>query len=425
MSTSISQEPTEQSPYCCCTTRNLIDAVKDSRSDTYLRLHDPVQKNFITILEQNSESSGWKFFGDYFVHFLRDVSLYQLERTGVGFDEVCAFAFESAYDYALASPQWLSSAVDAIRPEQQDIELVEQLNLHFSWLRFGHQAIYKGVVDIHAQLRETDPKADEPDGALLLIYYWFRAAIALAANELWNESRTVLRETLNDASRNGWRDARIFSKALRRAPLVARTRPRVEWHSHLLLKLTAARYSAQPIVEEQFVKLFAHLFLLHGVEFEEQIFCTDLELAGWVRDTLQYAARQHRETPDVIANSIQHRPPWLDEIHNPCFVQPYTDLFGENALNCEVIETTQQLIALHRKVRGTRASQNAAESSEAIFRVVEAALWAGWLDKSLRKSPTVSKNAPRKPKAGTRRKTASTDANANPSNGPHLPESQA
>ena len=425
MSTSISQEPTEQSPYCCFTTRNLIDVVKDSRSDTYLRLHDPVQQNFVTILEQNSESSGWKFFGDYFVHFLRDVSLYELKRTGVGFDEVCAFAFESAYDYALASPQWLSAAVDAIRPEQKDIDLAEQLNLLFSWFRFGHQAIYKGVVDIHAQLRERDPEFGEPARALQLIYSWFRAAFALAADESRHETRTKLRETLKDASRNGWRDARIFAKALRRAPLVARTRPRVEWHTHVLLKLTAARYSAQPVVEEQFVKLFAHLFLAHDIEYEQEICATELELAGWVRDTLQYAARQHHETPDVIGHLIQYRPPWLDEIYNPCIVPRYTDLFGENALSCDVINTTLKLIALHAKIRGTKVARDAGEFCEEIFCVVEAALWAGWLDKSLRKPPAASRGGPRKVKGGTRRKTASTDANANPAIGPHLPESQA
>src|SRR4051794_23098924 len=84
-------------------TKEFADALAGKQPHPYLRLHDPVVKALVDTAHGP--------YAERMVHFWREVSLAGMKVDGRGMDECYALLLESAFDLALAEPEWATDVL--------------------------------------------------------------------------------------------------------------------------------------------------------------------------------------------------------------------------------------------------------------------------------------------------------------------------
>lgn len=365
----------EIEPHRQFVTREFADLVSGKNPRAYFRTHDTVQEFFIELVE---ERAGWKppwhLFADRFIHFFREISLFEIPRVGRDIDESCALALEAGFDLGRCDQQWREAFLAEGQIGSGDFRLLELLGAHWCGYEVSHRGIREAITDIHAPKRERGEITQKVGTFFSAVEAWFRAGAAASCTQDVEDIRPIS-DALAGLSTRDWEDKRLHTQIVRRAPRLSQLTPRIELLAHPLFRLFSLKHTGFPLetaVAAEFLNLQC---IASGWETENDYFTSDLELASWVRDARAWARCFRRERPKELRRVFREVGSATLERYRSLF----SEVIGPAAHEVDDITATRRLIAWNQAIRGTKYSRSRGEFWEAITHCVDAALWLGWL----------------------------------------------
>jgi hypothetical protein len=346
-------------------TKEFAAALAGKQPHPYLRLHDPVLK---TIVERENGP-----YAERMIHFWREVSLAGMEVGGRGMDECYALLLESAFDLALAEPEWATEVLADGDQSNQQFGNLKALNHQLSH-PITHQALIDAFKRIYAPLREQDSKWQNSLYVAFISDIWFWAAIRAAVGIDEKHPAWCFCRGLITAAANGWADNhRMYARLIREAPHRASATPRDQLMAHPLLRIARLKYRDDSVEQKLVLRFLNSRCIKEGFGSEEDHFLSDLTLAQWVRDARFWAEQ-------VLENDPRSCVAMFEAAEYP--LEDTRDLFrrevGVEPAEVDDMDAASALMKWAKRQRGFEYSQYRAQLWEFVVVMVDAALWLGW-----------------------------------------------
>jgi len=346
-------------------TREFAAALAGKQPHPYLRLHEPVLKALV--------ETARGYYADRMIHFWREISLAGLGIGGRGMDECYGLLFESAFDLALAEPEWAASALADAEQSNQQFGNLKSLN-HQLCHPITHQKLVDAFQRLYAPLREQDHKWQDALYAAFIADIWFWAAVTAAVGIDEKHPAWSFHCSLTKSSNDCWSDnGRLHARLIREAPRNATVTPRDQLMAHPILRIARLKYREGSVEQKLVLRFLNFRCIEEGFSSEEDHFVSDLALAQWCRDARAWAEQFLSDDPQscaVIFGAAEYPPENTRSL--------FKHELGSEPAAVDDLDATALLMKWAKRQRGFDYSQYRAQAWEFVVTMVDAALWLGW-----------------------------------------------
>jgi hypothetical protein len=260
----------------------------------YWRLHDPLCRKFLEQAADPQEFDGLKLL----FPFVRELSLLRVWQRYDNLGGIVCLAFLAGHDLGRAHPE----LAEAVLPDAEAREALRRLGV----IQFcsqeehlTHAGLRRACARIVAHQWSKAPRTGAERVWLEAVLKTLRIGFAAGSLAQFDPTRCEFVGDIPPRTHDGLRD--ILARHVVAAPLEACGKAVSTQLEHPLLRIARQLYPAQPGECDAVLGFLRQRLERLGVTSEDECPATELELADWIADGMEYGRRFVAEHPAKLA----------------------------------------------------------------------------------------------------------------------------